>query len=144
MAGGIHLREKLREARETSEGRVWVQNQRSESSTRMQQQNSGKKIVSILDQCGEILSLLVEDMFDDEEDSEGTNATGIFSVKMRLGRHIPQFIPVDSRRIKIYNRTIRKLCTNCFQKHQPQDCTNCFQKHQPQNKVPWIDMSGRS
>ena len=88
-------------------------------------------IIGALSHYGEILTDLVEDVFEDEEDSEGTNATGIYSIKMRLEKHIPQLLPLDGRRVKVYYRSMRKLCTNCFGKHQKKDCKN--------QKMAWID-----
>ena len=80
---------------------------------------------------GEILTDLVEDVFEDSEDSEGENTTGIYSVKMKLHSNIPQFLPIDGRRIKIYYRNINKLCTNCFGAHNKRNCK--------EEKVKWID-----
>ena len=80
---------------------------------------------------GEILSDLVEDVFEDSEDSEGDNTTGIYSVKMKLNRNIPQLLPIDGRHIKIYYRNINKLCTSCFGQHNRRDCK--------QIKVKWTD-----
>ena len=95
---------------------------------RMRQQSAGKKIITMIEQYGEILSELVEDVFEDEEDSDGT---GIYSVKIHLSRHIPQLILLDGRWIKVYYGTIQKLCTNCFLKHRRQDCRS--------QKLPWIE-----
>ena len=88
-------------------------------------------ILSWLTPYGDIKSELVEDVFEDSEDSEGTNATGVYSVKMRLTSDIPQLLPMDGRRVKIYYRGIRKLCTSCFGKHFRKDCKK--------EKVQWID-----
>ncbi len=92
---------------------------------------SGETILEWLGHYGEILSDLVEDVFEDSEDSEGDNATGIYSVKMKLYSNIPQLLPVDGRRIKIYYRNINKLCTSCFGQHNRRDCKGV--------KVRWID-----
>jgi hypothetical protein len=80
---------------------------------------------------GEIQTDLVEDVFEDSEDSEGENTTGVYSVKMKLHSNIPQFLPIDGRRIKIYYRNINKLCTNCFGEHNKRNCK--------EEKVKWID-----
>jgi hypothetical protein len=50
---------------------------------------------------------------------------------MRLTQNIPQLLPVDGRRIKIYYRNINKLCTSCFGQHNRRDCK--------EKKVKWID-----
>ena len=88
-------------------------------------------ILTWLRQYGEVLSELVEDVFEDNEDSEGTNATGIYSVKMKLIHNIPQLLPMAGRRIKIYYRGIQKLCTRCFGPHIARNCTA--------NKAPWLN-----
>jgi len=88
-------------------------------------------ILSWLSLYGEVLSDVVEDVFEDSEDSEGTNATGIYSVKMKLNDNIPQLLPMDGRRIKVYYRGINKLCTSCFGRHARRDCKN--------KKAQWVD-----
>jgi hypothetical protein len=50
---------------------------------------------------------------------------------MRLNQNIPQLLPMDGRRIKIYYRNINKLCTSCFGHHSRRDCK--------ENKVRWIN-----
>ena len=62
-------------------------------------------------ECGEVQSELVEDVLDDSEYLEGKNATGTYSLKMKLNTPIPNFLPIDGRRIKGYYRGMRKLCT---------------------------------
>lgn len=64
-------------------------------------------ILAALAQYSEILSELVEDVSEDEDDYEDTNATRVHSVKMHLSRHIPQFIPLDGRHVKVYHRISR-------------------------------------
>jgi hypothetical protein len=92
---------------------------------------SAEVILEWLGLYGEVLSDLVEDVFEDSEDSKGDNTTGIYSVKMKLNQNIPQLLPVDGRRIKIYYRIINKLCTSCFRHHNRRDCK--------EKKVRWID-----
>ena len=69
-------------------------------------------------------------MFEDGEDSEGENATGIYSVKVKLNYNIPQLLPMDGRRVKIYYRGIQKLCTKCFGGHLSRNCS--------EEKIPWL------
>ena len=88
-------------------------------------------ILEWLEMYGEVLTDLVEDVFEDDEDSEGDNSTGIYSVKMKLKRNIPQFLPIDGRRIKIYYQNINKLCTSCFGEHHRRNCKS--------EKVKWIN-----
>jgi hypothetical protein len=92
---------------------------------------SGEMILEWLGMYGEVLSELVEDVFEDDEDSEGDNTTGIYSVKMGLNCNIPQLLPMDGRRIKIYYRNIIKLCTSCFGQHGRRDCK--------EKKAKWIE-----
>ena len=88
-------------------------------------------ITDFLGNYGEVVSELVEDVFEDEEDSEGANATGIYSVKVKMNSSIPQLVPLDGRRVKIYYRNIQKQCTKCFGPHLGRNCTN--------EKVAWLD-----
>jgi hypothetical protein len=88
-------------------------------------------IVNFLSHYGEVTTDLVEDVFEDEENSEGDNATGIYSVKVKLNKAIPQLVPIGGKRLKIYYRNIQKLCTKCFGEHYARNCTN--------TRVPWTD-----
>jgi hypothetical protein len=58
-------------------------------------------ILKWLGKYGEVKSELVEDVFENGEDSEGENATGIYSVKVKLNHSNPQLLPMDGRRVKI-------------------------------------------
>lgn len=55
---------------------------------------------------------------------------GTFSVKMKLHKDIPQFLPMHGKKIRIYYRNMTKLCTNCFGKHTRKQFRN--------QKIPWI------
>ena len=90
-----------------------------------------EQILSWLELYGEVQSDVVEDCFDDDSEDDGTNRTGIYSVKMKLDMDIPQLLPMAGRRIKIYYRGIQKLCTNCFGKHTRRVCQSI--------KVPWFE-----
>ena len=46
-------------------------------------------IESFLGHYGEVKTDLVGEVFEDEEDSEGDSATGIYSVNVKLDRAIP-------------------------------------------------------
>ena len=39
---------------------------------------------------------------------------------MKLETNIPQLIPMNGRRVKIYHKGIMKLCTKCFGNHKKQ------------------------
>jgi len=94
-------------------------------------QITNREIMDWLSLYGEVLSPVVEDCFEDSEVEEGVNATGIYSVKMRLKREIPQLLPMCGKRIKVYYKGIDKLCTQCFGKHPRRVCKK--------EKIPWID-----
>ena len=82
-------------------------------------------LVEFLSFFGTIVSEIMEDTFDDgivTQNSGGNNRTGIYSVTIRLGRDIPQILPIMGRRIKVHYRGIQKLCPNCFGPHPKQVC----------------------
>ena len=86
---------------------------------------------------GEVLSEITEDRINLESDSEGedqatgyTVGNGVYSVKMRLTRNLPQFVPICGKRIRLYYRGIIKMCTNCFGAHARRVCGS--------QKVQWI------
>jgi hypothetical protein len=60
---------------------------------------------------------------------------GIYSVRMKIARDMPQFIPMHGKRVRLYYRGIVKRCTNCFQQHQRKFCKN--------EKVLWSDYVAR-
>ncbi len=94
------------------------------------------QILAWLSLYGDILSPIIEDCFEDPEDEgedgqDGVNATGTFSVKMRLKKEIPQLLPMLGKRVSIYYPGIRKLCSKCFGDHSGKFCKK--------PKVKWID-----
>ena len=50
---------------------------------------------------------------------------------MKLTNSIPELLPMDGRRIKVYYRGIQKLCTKCFGEHMSRNCN--------EEKVKWLD-----
>ena len=86
---------------------------------------------------GEVMSEITEDRVNLDSDSEGedsatgyTIGNGIYSVKMKLTSDLPQFVPICGKRIRLYYRGIKKMCTNCFGAHARKVCTS--------TKVQWI------
>ena len=85
-----------------------------------------------LSQYGTLMTDLTEDKVDlelssDEEDLyQGAEITsGTYSAKMLLHSPIPQFLPIDGKKIRIYYRGIAKLCTKCYRHgHLRQGCRN--------------------
>ena len=93
-----------------------------------------EKIVEWLSYFGEIRSELTEDTLDESDDSADDLppiGNGVYSVKMKLEKDLPQFMPLQSKRVRLYHRGIVKRCTNCFGPHQRRMCQN--------EKVSWFD-----
>ena len=89
-------------------------------------------VIAWLEHYGKVESEMKEDEFIDKQEAAGNFRTGNYSVLMTLDKNIPQLLPMDGRRIKIYHRGIEKLCTKCFEKHRKSDC-------KAPNKVEWLD-----
>ena len=63
-----------------------------------------------------------EEIMDRERPSFGT---GDISVKVKLRKHIPQFLPMYGKRIRVAYREMTSLCTNCFEPgHVRGGCTS--------------------
>ena len=91
---------------------------------------SNEKIGQWMELFGQPLSLLGEDKFPDSDSEGGPLGNGTYSIKMKLARDIPQFLPMHGRKIRVYFKNMNKLCTNCYGSHTRRQCTN--------EKVPWI------
>ena len=81
-------------------------------------------LTSTLAHYGEILTDIVEELFDDglNEDSQGTNRTGTYVVKVKLRKDMPELLPIAGRRIRVSFPGVRKKCTNCFGNHPKTVC----------------------
>ena len=90
------------------------------------------QILEWLSYYGKVESNIEEDYFVDDRETGGNNRTGNYSVLMSLSGDIPQLLPMAGRRVKIYHKGIKKLCTKCFGKHRKSDC-------KASAKVEWID-----
>ena len=86
-------------------------------------------LIEALSQWGELMSGIREEVFEDPHDSEGTNRTGTYTVQMRITKPIPQYLPLNGKRVKIFYKGIKKLCTYCFGPHPRKRCDS--------EKVPW-------
>jgi hypothetical protein len=75
-----------------------------------------EEILAWLELYGNVESELVEDCFKDEDDYDGTNITGNYSVKVKLTQEILQWLPMSGRRIKIYYKGTQELYTNGFRR----------------------------
>jgi hypothetical protein len=88
-------------------------------------------VMKWLSNYGTLMSEITEDQvkleFSDSEEEEAcqeiVSHTGTYSVKMALGRQIPQFLPMGGKKIKIYYRGIKKMCRKCYRAgHLWNDC----------------------
>ena len=70
---------------------------------------SEEMLLSWLSEYDEVQSELVDHVFKDSEDSEGENATGTYFIQIKLKKPIPNFLPIDGWRVKVYYRGMRKL-----------------------------------
>jgi len=92
---------------------------------------------------GTLMTELTEDKVDfdvssdEEELYQGVELkTGIYSIQMEIKNPIPQFLPVDGKRIKIYHKGIKKWCTNCFKAtHLRTTCTS--------QRIEWLEYVDR-
>ena len=96
-------------------------------------------LIQFLSCYGVIMSEVLEDLFEDglcpASTSGGLNRTGIYSVKIKLNRDIPQILPILGKRIKVHYKGIQKLCLNCFGPHPKQVCHS--------RKIEWKDYMSR-
>ena len=53
----------------------------------------------------------------DPHDKEGTNRTGIYSLKMILDSEMPEIIPLEGLRVKLQYQGVERQCNLCFGKH---------------------------
>ena len=72
---------------------------------------------------GEILSPLSEKLHPDST-QEAPVGNGIYTVKMKLRKPIPQYLPVFGRKIRIDYLGINKSCYNCYGNHTRQKLIN--------------------
>ena len=91
-----------------------------------------EQIKTWLSHYGVFISELEEDLFRDDQETKGNNRTGNYSIVMKLEHKMPQLIPMNGRRVKIYHKGIDKLCTRCFGGHRKSECKS-------EKKVDWID-----
>ena len=66
---------------------------------------SEEKLRAALTHWGTITSEIREELFVDPHDKEGTNRTGIYSLKMILDSEMPEIIPLEGLRVKIHKLT---------------------------------------
>ena len=92
---------------------------------------SENKLRAGLSHWGTITSEIKEELFIDPHDSEGTNRTGVYMLKMIVDQEIPEILPIEGLRVKLQYQGVKKLCTACFGKHLRKNCDG--------SKITWAD-----
>jgi hypothetical protein len=90
-----------------------------------------EEILEWLRMYGETFGKLNENFYYDPNPSAKPTGDGTYTVKMRIDRQIPQFLPMHGKKVKIEHRAIQILCTNCYGKHPRKVCKS--------EKVKWMD-----
>ena len=90
-----------------------------------------ERLKEALSYWGKVTTEIKEELFTDPHDSEGTNRTGIYSLRMIIDSEIPELLPIDGLRIKLQYQGVKKLCTGCYGKHLRRDCKD--------QKISWKD-----
>ena len=80
------------------------------------------EILAWLEQFGEVIGHLTEDIYPDSDSDGDPTGNGTFMVKMKLHSPIPQLLPMWGKRIRIYYRGVQKLCPRCFGNHPRKNC----------------------
>ena len=60
-----------------------------------------ERLKAALSHWGTVTTEIKEDLFTDPHDSEGTNRTGIYSLRMIMDNEIPELVPLDGLRVKL-------------------------------------------
>ena len=92
---------------------------------------SAARLKEVLSHWGEVTSEPKEQVFHDPHDTDGTNRTGVYIIKMNPSEEIPELIPLDGLRLKVQHPDITKLCTSCYGEHLRKNC--------PNEKITWDD-----
>ena len=92
---------------------------------------SEERLRSTLSYWGSITTDITEELFNDPHDTDGTNRTGIYTLRMIMDKGPPELIPVDGVRMKLQFRGVKKLCTGCYGEHLRKNC------NEPKKK--WTD-----
>ena len=93
-----------------------------------------ERLNEILSHWGVISSRIREEVFNDPHDSEGSNRTGIYTVRMNLHQKIPEWLPLDGLRVRVQHQGMQKLCNGCYGHHIRKDCSS--------DKISWHDYVG--
>jgi hypothetical protein len=80
---------------------------------------------------GETFGLLSENTYKEDFPTAKPTGNGTYTIKMRLDRPIPQFLPMYGKKVRIDHRSQHIMCTNCYGKHPRKVCKS--------EKVGWMD-----
>ena len=90
------------------------------------------EIMEWLGVYGETFGKLSENVFREEEFPKAKpTGNGTYTVKMRLDRPIPQFLPMYGKKVRVDHKSQQVMCTNCYGRHPRKVCKS--------EKVPWMD-----
>ena len=91
-----------------------------------------EEILEWLNVYGETFGKMSENVYLEEElPSAKPTGNGTYTVKMRLDRPIPQFLPMYGKKVRVDHRSQHIMCTNCYGRHPRKVCKS--------EKVPWMD-----
>ena len=90
------------------------------------------EILEWLNVYGETIAKMSENIYLEEElPTAKPTGNGTYTVKMRLDRPIPQFLPMYGKKVRVDHRSQHIMCTNCYGRHPRKVCKS--------DKVPWMD-----
>ena len=90
-----------------------------------------EEILEWLNMYGETFGRPHENFYYDPNPTAKPTGDGTYTIKMRIDRQIPQFLPMYGKKIRVEHRAIQILCTNCYGKHHRKVCKS--------EKVAWMD-----
>jgi len=101
-----------------------------------------EKLTDWLKVYGELVTEIEEDnqvveAFDEQSDEEAGAGKvqlgkGLLSVKMEISRHMPEFLPINGKRARIFYRGMSRQCLNCYgYGHVKKDCK--------EKEVHWLE-----
>ena len=89
-----------------------------------------KKVKNWLEMYGELIEEITEESHYDPDPEANKVGNGIYTVKMKIKKEIPNFLPASGLKIRIYYKGCILLCPNCYRVHPKRYCTSA--------KLPWI------
>ena len=70
-----------------------------------------ERLKAALSHWGSITTDITEEVFTDPHDSDGTNRTEIYTMRMIMDSELPEVVLLDGLRLKMQYRGVTKLCT---------------------------------